>query len=216
MWNKIGSWIRPQGMCIVLLGSDGVGKSTLLENLVVSADESFACVVTQHLRPNAVLSSMKSNKSGTASKPHGQPAYSPLVSVAKLIYLVIDYNVGYLLNVRPQLARGFLFIFDRYFYDIVIDPLRFRYGGPMWLARLAMHLVPRPDICFILTAPPDIVLTRKQDLTYEELEKQYSTYTELARQLHFAHHVDATQSLEAVASEVSGRIHDGRRKALAG
>lgn len=203
LWKQIKSYLFPKGTWVVLLGSDGVGKSTLLERLVADNNALFPVVVTQHLRPNAILPSLKTTKAGSAVKPHSLPEYSPWKSVAKLIYLVLDYNVGYLLRVRPQLARGALFVFDRYFYDLVVDPVRFRYGGPRWLAEFALHLVPRPDLCFILTAQPEVVMMRKQDLTYGELERQHGAYQLLARKLAFAHHIDASQTQEAVADEVA-------------
>ena len=50
------------------------------------------------------------------------------MSLAKLVYWLMAYTVGYWLSVRPQLSRGRLVLFDRYLLDALADPRRYRYG----------------------------------------------------------------------------------------
>jgi hypothetical protein len=70
-----------------------------------------------------------------------------------------------------------LVIFDRYYHDLLIDPLRYRYGGPMWLARFLGRLVPPPDLLFlVLDAEDGVILSRKREVPLEELRRQRAGY----------------------------------------
>ena len=61
-------------------------------------------------------------------------------------------------------------LFDRYHGDLLVDPRRYRYGGPMSLARLIVRFMPQPDLVFFLDATPEILLARKQEVSHAALE----------------------------------------------
>jgi len=85
-------------------------------------------------------------------------------SLAKAIYWVLDYTVGYYLKVRPAITRSTLMIFDRYLVDALVDPRRYRFGGPQWALRLAWSLIPKPHLVILLDAPVEVVRARKQEV----------------------------------------------------
>jgi thymidylate kinase len=106
---------------------------------------------------------------------------------------------------RP-LEQGALVVFDRYAYDLMVDPRRYRYGGPAWLARLVVLGVPKPDLCIVLDAPALEMRARKDEIGFTELQRQRRAYVELAETLENATVVDAARPLEEVVRTVRDLI----------
>src|SRR5437660_1236549 len=90
-----------------------------------------------HWRPGLVW--QRNDMRRIVTDPHGKPAHGTLKSIAALIAFFLDYWLGFLLVIRPMLAKSTVVLFDRYFHDLFVEPLRYRYGGPSWLARLLSH-----------------------------------------------------------------------------
>jgi len=120
-----------------------------------------------------------------------------------------DFTVfGYLLSVYPQIVKSTLVILDRYYQDLLVHPDGYRYGGPLWLARLVGRLVPPPHLFILLDAPPEVIQARKQELPFEETARQREAYLEVVAGLPNAHVVDASQSLDEVVDEAERIILD--------
>jgi thymidylate kinase len=111
-----------------------------------------------------------------------------------------------------------LLIFDRHFVDLWVDPKRYRYGGPMWLARLVGCFIPKPDLFFFLDLPADVAHARKPEVSLEEARKLRERYLTLARSLPNAYVVDASRPLEEVVAEVEeillAEMHERTKKRL--
>jgi thymidylate kinase len=137
------------------------------------------------------------------------------MSVAALSFVMLDWWIGYWTRIVRQRAKHGLVVFDRHLLDMLADPLRYRYGGPSWVARAACRLVPRPDIIVILDAPTSVIRARKQEVTTAESQRQKLAYRHLAAEVTGAHLVDATmtpqQIVEAVISIVR-RHQDSTRR----
>jgi thymidylate kinase len=99
-------------------------------------------------------------------------------------------------------------LFDRYYYDLLVDPIRHRYGGPMWLAKLTGRLYPRPDLVILLDAPAEVLHARKQEVPLEETAHQRETYLELVRSLPNGHVVDASRPIHKVVADAERVILD--------
>jgi len=149
-------------------------------------------------------------KSGNTpvTDPHVQPLRGPISSLIKLAYWWIEYTLGYLMNVYPRLAHSTLVLFDRYYHDVLVDAKRYRYGGSLWLAHLTGKIIPRPHLVILLDAPPQVLFARKQEVPFEEVNRQREKYVNLVRNLHSGHMVDASKPLEEVVSEVEKIILD--------
>jgi thymidylate kinase len=87
-----------------------------------------------------------------------------------------------------------------------VDHRRYRYGGPVWLARVLARLIPQPDIFILLDAPPEVVQSRKKEVTFEETRRQRFAYIELIGELECAHVVNASKPLDQVVNEVENII----------
>jgi thymidylate kinase len=99
-----------------------------------------------------------------------------------MLYLgafLADYWVGYLFVIRPLLARSTLVVFDRYFHDLLVDPRRYRYGGPKWLPQFFSRLVPLPDVVLVLDAGEQVIFARKGEVRTAEVRRQREAYRRL-------------------------------------
>ena len=141
-------------------------------------------------------------------KSHAQPSHNLIVSLVKLLYLWLDCCVGWWLVVWPKLFRNKLVSLDRYYHDILIDPQRYRYSGPMWLARWLGKLIPKPDLWIFLDVPAEILQTRKQDVSFEESVRQRDEYRKLFGKIKNGIIVDGTQSLDDVVADVNHAMVD--------
>ena len=196
------------GLWVVLMGPDGVGKSSVITGLASGLSTGFAGCTTYHLRAGVLRSS---RETVTNCDPHGQAARGTVISAFKLVYLLVANWLGYFLAIRTQLARGQLILFDRYFPDCLIDPLRYRLPTECRrMAALVARLLPRPDLYVVLDAPANVLQERKREVTLAESERQRKEYaTQLARMPSVAV-VNAARPLADVVQDVVDRVIDFR------
>lgn len=187
-------------MMIVLLGPDGSGKSSLIQGIRERLKPVFREMYFFHLRfpllPN------RSEKSTSVTEPHAQVEYSPLKSICKILYFIVRYQVGYWLHYRLIRSPNILIAFDRYYHDLMVDPKRFRYGAPLWLAEKAFALIPKPHAVILLDAPAEVLQARKQEVPFAETERQRFTYLKLVESIPTGYVVDAALPLEQVIERV--------------
>jgi thymidylate kinase len=130
------------------------------------------------------------------------PPRSALTSVAKIFVWLLEEWYAYLL----QDKKAVLLICDRYYHDLLVDPIRYRYGGPMSIARLIGTLMPRPRLWVLLDAPTEILRARKQEVQAEESARQRQAYLSLVRKQRNYVIVDASQPLGKVITDVEHAI----------
>lgn len=194
--------VYPCGLCIAFIGPDGSGKSTVIDRVLADIAPAFRHTRTMHLRPRLL-----SREGGAPiSDPHGQPPRGTVSSILKIGYWLGDYLIGWWVKVRPMLVRSTVVAFDRYYHDLLVDPRRYRYGGPIRLAKLAGFLIPKPDLWIMLIAPADVVQARKQEVSPAETARQCTAYRAMAEKLANVVIVDASQPLDAVVSDASRAI----------
>jgi thymidylate kinase len=86
---------------------------------------------------------------------------------------MLDYTIGYWLKIHPKIVKqGTVVIFDRYVYDMALDPRRFRINLSERLIRWFVALAPKPDLILCLYAAPEVIMARKQELPMEEVRRQ--------------------------------------------
>jgi thymidylate kinase len=191
-----GRWAAPTGFWVAVLGPDGSGKSTVLREMEKNLAPLFRRSARMHFRPGVVGKPRAGAEA--AVNPHGRAPYGMFLSVAKVGHLAADYLLGYVLRLRPHLARSGLLLSDRCYHDLLVDPRRYRYGGPLGLARAVGSVLPKPDLFVFLDAPEDVLLARKRELPREELARQRRVYLALTGRMRPSVVVDASQPLEDV------------------
>lgn len=189
---------------IAFLGCDGSGKSTVIASVTGSLSAAGTRVNTGHWRPKPFAAAGSGGPSA-ADDPHGQKARGLAGSVAKLGWLWLNWWLAWILKLGNQ-TRGGVLIFDRYHGDLLADPARYRYGGPMWLARLASGLMPQPDMVFFLDAPPEVLLSRKREVAEESLIASRSRYLKLCATSRRFQIIDVDRKVEDVVADVLNRL----------
>ena len=186
-------------MFISFLGCDGSGKSAVIAGVTERLRAQGVTITHGHWRPT--LKSAGGGGGAAADDPHGQMPRGRISSILKLGWLWLNWWVGWFRFLRSSAASGAV-LFDRYHADLLVDPVRYRYGGPLWIARLASRWMPQPDIVIYLDAPPEVLLSRKQEVPREALERSRAAYLELAASHPRFRIVDAARPLEDVVGEV--------------
>jgi hypothetical protein len=128
-------------------------------------------------------------------------------SLVRAGYWLAFQTIGQI-GLRIALARSTLVLYDRHFVDVLVDPARYRYGGPMWLMRLVWRLIPRPDLILLLDAPAEVLQARKQEVPFAVTARQRNAYAALVRTLPNGRFVNAAQPFEAVANDAIDMILD--------
>lgn len=195
--------LRPTGLMVVFLGVDGSGKSSVIDRVERSLAPAFRRTAQYRLRP-----SRRKGGGVPVTDPHALSPRGRVSSLVKLAFWLADYTAGYAVRTFPRLVRSTLVLFDRYYQDLLVDSRRYRYGGPMWLARLVGRILPRPDLIVVLDAPPEVLRARKQEISPEEVARQREEYLRLADSLPNGHVVDASNPLDRVVADVEKIVLD--------
>jgi len=204
--RKVHRVLEPTGLLVVILGPDGSGKSSVIDKIIPDLAPAFRKTQYIHLRPS--LGRENTGRNTPVDAPHSRRARGRFASVVKVFYLLFDYCVGYLLRIRPMLVRSTFVVFDRYYHDLMVDPKRYRFSGPLWFARSVAGLVPKPDVTILLDAPADLIQARKKEVPLKETERQREEYLRLVGEMQNGIVIDASQPLESVVTDVNKAILD--------
>ena len=188
---------------LAIEGADGVGKSTILRLLVPELVKrgGFKGYLFFHWKP------IKRNLSYDAipnDDPHDPRGKEPRNSLASIVFLVhhwLDFQVGYWRFIRPAIRAGRLVVADRYTYDVLLDPKRFRLKLPAWILRLFVRTIPRPDRTVLLHADPAVIRTRKPELSEEEIARYQNALLECLP-IRNPIHLDANRNPKEIVGEV--------------
>lgn len=210
--RQVSRVMQPTGIHVVFLGGDGSGKSTIIEQVERDLAPAFRNTKHYHLRP---FFGFSKQPGAPVRDPHAQLARGQFLSLAKLGWWVLDFTVGYLVEILPRLLRSTLVLFDRYYDDLLVDHRRYRYGGPSWAVLLGTWLIPSPDLVILLDAPAEVLRMRKQELPVPEIERQRLAYRALIERLPNSCAIDASQSFDKVVVQVESKIVEYLEKRLA-
>lgn len=209
--------LLPPGYVIVVLGTDGSGKSTIINRITPKLDEGFHHgVVYNHLRPNAIPElgvllgkKEKQDASIVNTDPHALKQSGFFGSIIRWGYYMIDYTFGYMKVVWPQIrTKSKVYIFDRYYYDYYIDQKRSRISLPNWVIRMGEFFVPKPDLIICLGGNPKEVFERKPETSLKEVVRQTEALKEFCSNRDNAVWVDTTCPLELSVNSAMRAIVD--------
>jgi len=177
-------FLLDKGMIITFSGVDGVGKSTVIAKTKREIEKKLRkrVVVLRH-RPSIlpILSAwikgkVKAEQDAAHTLPRQGKNKSSLSSLLRFAYYYADYLFGQFYVYFRYVCRGYVVLYDRYYFDFINDSKRSNIQLPKKLAQIGYRFLIKPDLNFFLYADPDTILQRKQELdktTIINLTDQY-------------------------------------------
>lgn len=210
-WCELKFHLRLPFPWIALLGPDGSGKSTIIESLEHSFRYSRIKMRVVHWVPK--FKDTGKNEQILVDDPHAKPPKGKILSLLQLLKIVFLWWYSTVTRFIHFRAKRGLLVSDRFYSDLIADPLRYRYGASSMWARLAFALIPKPDKVIVLLASAETIGKRKQEVSAEELERQIGAYRNVGNAWgRRGAIVDCDRSPEEVAEEVEGLILKEMRK----
>lgn len=185
-WDTLRTMANDRGYVLTFSGVDGAGKSTIIEEVVQLLDKQFRrpVKVLRH-RPSLlpILSALRYGKAAAeqksvASLPRTGTNTSIISSLLRFSYYFTDYLVGQWYVYFRYVLRGYVVVYDRYYYDFMVDGRRSNLELPHFITKAGFKLIQKPAYNFFLYADADIIRERKQELSKEDittLTERYQT-----------------------------------------
>lgn len=205
----VSRWLHPPGLTVVLCGPDGCGKSTAGKALIENLKGTFSPRKGKyyHWKP-PVFSAGRRAARGPVSDPHARPPRSVIASCLALGAHLLEFFLGTFLAIRPATFKGGLVLVDRFYYDFFVDQRRYRMQAPLWLVRWGYRLLPKPNLVFLLDAPPEVLQSRKRETSLQETTRQREAYREALLPLSNCRLIDAGQPVDDVVRAMKKAILD--------
>lgn len=173
-----------KGLIITFSGVDGAGKSTIINDILYLLGGKYRkkIVVLRH-RPSLlpIISAWKYGKQQAEQKsverlPRQGNNNSKISSYLRFGYYYIDYLLGQIYIWAKYLIRGYTVVYDRYYFDFIIDGKRSNINMSSTLPKFLYNFVTKPDLNFFLYADAATIIKRKQELSpsvITQLTKKY-------------------------------------------
>lgn len=212
--SKLYRLIKQPGFTIAFIGTDGSGKSTMIKNIIPTLNDAFHnSVYYEHMRPNLFPSIAElfdnnyQEKNITITNPHASSTSGFFVSLLRWFYYTLDYTFGFYFKIFPIKAiRSSVWIFDRYYYDYLIDPKRSRIKLPKFIFKFGMFFIPEPDIVFCLGADPKNIQNRKPELPIGEVKRQVNLLKKFCNNHKRSFWIDTDKDIEDSSKDVLNAI----------
>jgi thymidylate kinase len=224
-WNYLTDvlrrFVQEKGIIITFSGVDGAGKSTIIEHtrLIVEKKLRKKVVIIRH-RPSLlpILSALTMGKEMAEKKvcaqlPRQGDNKSLISSLLRFTYYYTDYLFGQIYVYLKYVMWGHVVLYDRYYFDFIIDSLRSNIRLPRWMTQLGYMFIMTPNLNFFLYADPSTILKRKKELDQETISKLTDDYLGLFRQLG-KRKADAYHPIENINLEMTLRIISSKTQSL--
>jgi len=161
-----------KGCLIAIFGTDGTGKSTVAGLIEARYEALGVRTKRYHWRPR-ILPSLKTDTAEMdVTHPDELSLRSWIVSLITYIYFFGDFFIANYLKFQPLIKKGEIILYERYYYDILFHPRRYRAREIKMIANLLAWMTPRPGLILHLYGEPLIIQSRKPELSLSEISWQ--------------------------------------------
>lgn len=179
-----------KGYVITFSGVDGAGKSTIIENVKNMIEKQLRkpVVVLRH-RPSVLpiisvlFRGKKAQESFENTLPHSGTNKSRLSSLTRFTYYYTDYFFGQFVIFIKYTIRGYVVIYDRYYFDFIEDSKRSNLVLSKKISLLGYKLLLKPRFNFFLFADSTTILSRKKELDEKLINELTNNYRSLFSKL---------------------------------
>jgi len=209
VWTRflrpLALWLFNPGLVVAVVGPDGVGKSSAIQQAVRHLDDLFDIRI-RHWRPGLLPAPAKIV--GRKPKQGGPPSRTQpglFEHWLRIGYYWLDYVLGYFLKDRflPKSVIQ-LVIYDRHAIDAAVDPLRYRLRSTRGVS-LLYRLAPRPYV-ILLIDKPERIAQRKNELSLQEIQQQLEDWKNLAKKGFVNSIVEVGNSVEETGQKLVSEI----------
>lgn len=203
---------KKYGKSFSVMAPDGAGKTTFLDTVIQELCFYYLhepeMVHILHFRPGILpnlgtigekAGLMKEDKN--FSMPHRAKPASFISSLFRITYYWLDYVIGWFIFTSRDIQYDRFTVYDRYSFDLIVDPSRTRLKLPYFIRKLFVYIMPHPKITFYLDVDPEEIYRRKQELTLEEINLQVEKYRRLVKSSKEFIVLDGNQSVEKVKDD---------------
>ncbi|MRX41667.1 hypothetical protein GJU43_20480 [Flavobacterium sp. LC2016-23] len=179
-----------KGYVITFSGVDGAGKSTIIENVKYMVEKQLRkpVVVLRH-RPSVLpiisvlFRGKKAQESFENTLPHSGTNQNILSSLIRFAYYYTDYFFGQFIIFTKYTLRGYVVIYDRYYFDFIEDSKRSNLVLSKKISFLGYKLLLKPKFNFFLFADAQTILNRKKELDEKIINELTINYCSLFSKL---------------------------------
>jgi Phosphotransferase enzyme family len=210
--------LRPTGLTVVVVGPDGSGKSTVADALPRTLEGLFWRTGRWHWRPHVLPGpgEVLRRPPSDTTKPHGRDPHGRLLSSFLIGYYWLDFLLGGLLKIQVLRTRSGLAVVERGWWDMIVDPRRYRLNAPTPLMRAMGWVLPKPDLVVVLESPPEILMSRKSEISEDELSRQQSLWRSALPSNVRSVVIDSSAPLDSVLRQVREDVVDILERRAAG
>jgi thymidylate kinase len=189
--DSLRDLLRAKGIMLTFSGVDGAGKTTILGEVRDLLEKKYRrkVVVLRH-RPSVlpILSAWKYGKEEAEKKcveslPRKGTNRSFFSSLFRFAYYYTDFLLGQLLIYGKYMLRGYVVLYDRYYFDFIVDGKRSNILLPSVFIRQLYRFVYKPQLNVFLYAAPDVILRRKKELSATDITQLTDRYKTLFHRL---------------------------------
>jgi len=167
---------------IAIVGPDGVGKTTIIRELLDIVPSCFVETRIRHWRPGLFpqLSNILSRANlpeydSEGNKPRKKPGK---LNFLRLLYYGADFILGRFIIDNYDSSRLRLVVYDRCALDMAVHPVRYGLSS-VFGAKLLWCLTPKPDMTIVLYDNATRIRARKLELEKHEIENQLDAWLDL-------------------------------------